>query len=655
MKNLFLKTGLIILFLPFVFGLEVQSQVTVGSSDDPIRGALLEIKDQPADADNVTATKGGFLPPRAKLVHIGELNPFVIAASDEEKKQHEGLIVYNMTDNSEEGLEVGLNYWDGEKWNLMGVGTTKASYAIANCEAINITGGDLSTGVPLSTGNTMVITLSVTKPGLYNIIARSEPDNGYYFHASGEFQLEGTYEVVAFGAGSPVSPRDPDDANLPVEQQALDQITVFLNGKDSGCTKEIKVIDTNAYPHYELVLNSVEVEGTYRLNKPVTNIEKILVDIDVKASAQGSTWHIYTNTVDGISFSGTGVLGSPGRYTVTLHASGAPNSTSVKNMTISCNSDLTGEAVRTIQDVLVQPVIDMKKIVAFGDTAYGLSSGGTNGCGAMINNTMNYGNNVNSIVKYEGFSGNIQIETGLSDALVAKYTGADGSTPYDIIVITFDLRPTTASQRNNLKNYVDNKGVLIYLDQGAYTVDLLNTIFGSNLTIYNTASMGTQIDLLNKISEVDDEITNGPFGDVKGFAWGCDYANTIGLTVLPSDDVIIYSSNINAATNTAPSSGTAANVKATMFRHPTKNFFWCGDSGLIHGGTSTSTDTTPFWIGPVTKVVDGVNVTYPKYPIAKPNYGSSSSNRRSVYNSILFANVMAWALDMAETNGINTP
>ena len=654
MEKLIGKTGLGILFFLLFLKFDAQAQVTIGSLEDPSAAALLELKDQPADENNVTAVRGGFLLPRVQLMHKDELNPFIVTASDEEKKLHTGLIVYNLTENSENGLEVGLNYWDGAKWNLMGVGTPKASYAIANCEAITITGGDLSTGTPLSTANTMVITLSVTTPGIYNIIARTSPDNGYYFYASGEFQLEGTYEIVAQGAGSPIAARDPDNSNLPAEQQVMDELTVYLNGESSGCTKEIKVLDTNSYPHYQLIQNTVKVHGTYRLNKPVTGDEKITLDIMVEADAQGEVWQIYTNTVDGLSFSGTGVLGAVGRYTVTLHATGTPANLSAKNMTISCNSDLAPPAIVTLYDIMVQPVIGKKTIVAFGDTRYGLTSGGTSGCHAMITQIMNYGNDVNSIVKYEGFSGNVQVVTGLSNEDVAKYTGATGSTPYDIIVITYNLRPN-ATQNRYLKDYVDKGGVLIYLDQEVGCVGLINEICGSNLTVYNAVSMGAQIYQLNKILNVDDAIANGPFGDVRGLAWGCDFANTIGLTVLPSNDVIVYSNNINGATGTAPGSGTAANVKTTLFRHPTKNFLWCGDSGLIHGGTDVSAVITPFWVGSVNKTINGQTVNYPKYPVLKPNYGSNASNLRPVYNSTLFANIMAWALEMAETNGINTP
>lgn len=545
MNILSMKTKFIILLLSLFYNLNVHAQVTVGTDEAPEKAALLQIKDQSADANNVTATQGGFLLPRVQLVQSNELIPFIASATQQERKLHEGLIVYNLTDNPDNGLEVGINYWDGEKWNLLSVGKTKeASYTIADCEAIKITGGDLTVGVPLTAANTMVITLSVTKPGAYNIMAKPETDNGYYFRASGEFQLTGTFEVIAVGVGSPIESRNPDDASLPAGQQLFDQVSVSLNGNASGCTKDIKV------------------------------------------------------------------LGS-------------------------------------------KPVIAQKRMVVFGDTTYGFTSGGAFGAQALLTDNMNYGTNENSIVKYEGFSGNLQTETAMSDTNIKKYTGADGSTPYDIIMITYNIIPSEA-QMSYLRKYVDKNGVLIFFSERPISsTAMIDSIFDAKLTNANIVDMSTSIYQLNKISDIDDEITNGPFGDVRGLAWGCDVANTLGLTTLP-ENAIVYSSNINAATN-QPATGTQANVKATMLRHQTKNFFWCGDGGFVHGGTGTSATEIPLWVGSVNKTINGVSVNYPKYPVAKSNYGSNAASKTNVYNSVLFANIMAWGLRMAETNGINTP
>ena len=195
--------------------------------------------------------------------------------------------------------------------------------------------------------------------------------------------------------------------------------------------------------------------------------------------------------------------------------------------------------------------------------------------------------------------------------------------------------------------------MLIVLDQDktstGYSVRLLAGIF--NISNPKTVNIGTGTNQVPKLTYVDDEILNGPFGDIRGLQIGDDNADTAGIvTDLPAD-AIIYADGINAHTN-SQGTGNAADVKALLLRHRTKNFFWSGDGGLIASSTSTGSRSYPFKLGPYTNT--SLGVTYPYYPVAKPDYGYGSASL-PVYNSVLFANVMAWALRMAEENGINTP
>jgi len=99
------------------------AQVTIGSGEAPSRAALLEIKDQKPDAQNVTSTKGGLALPRVSLVNSATLEPF-IATNDpdwtnattqaELKTTHTGLMVYNL--NATSPFTKGIYVWTGEKW-----------------------------------------------------------------------------------------------------------------------------------------------------------------------------------------------------------------------------------------------------------------------------------------------------------------------------------------------------------------------------------------------------------------------------------------------------------------------------------------------------------------------------------------------------------
>lgn len=107
-------------------------QITIGSGIPPAKGALLELKENEADSENVTAKTGGFGLPRVKLENVITLQPFIptnsvdwntsnIAAT---KKNHTGLMVYNLSETS--GFVKGIYVWDGNRWLIAKTSTTDA-------------------------------------------------------------------------------------------------------------------------------------------------------------------------------------------------------------------------------------------------------------------------------------------------------------------------------------------------------------------------------------------------------------------------------------------------------------------------------------------------------------------------------------------------
>lgn len=100
------------------------AQVTIGTDKEPSKAALLDIKDQnSASAGGVTSTTGGLLLPRVNLVNVGDLEPFITGGGTaDEKANHKGLVVYNLTNNA--SFKPGLYTWDGTGWILAGEGVT---------------------------------------------------------------------------------------------------------------------------------------------------------------------------------------------------------------------------------------------------------------------------------------------------------------------------------------------------------------------------------------------------------------------------------------------------------------------------------------------------------------------------------------------------
>ncbi|NDV70288.1 FISUMP domain-containing protein [Dysgonomonas sp. 25] len=105
---------------------QVNAQVTIGSSNPPVGGALLDLKQQTPDANNVTASKGLGLP-RVKLTDYDQLFPMFDAISgtdyvkggdsfdkDTQDAAHTGLVVYHEDKCTMTGK--GVYVWVGTEW-----------------------------------------------------------------------------------------------------------------------------------------------------------------------------------------------------------------------------------------------------------------------------------------------------------------------------------------------------------------------------------------------------------------------------------------------------------------------------------------------------------------------------------------------------------
>lgn len=118
--NKFLK--LAITLIACIISTPVLSQVTIGMGEAPARTALLQIKDQSADANNITSKTGGFLLPRVGLVNLKTLQSFMETTDpgyNDEKRNSVGLFVFNITRSEPDSIYPGLYFWDGDQWDMI--------------------------------------------------------------------------------------------------------------------------------------------------------------------------------------------------------------------------------------------------------------------------------------------------------------------------------------------------------------------------------------------------------------------------------------------------------------------------------------------------------------------------------------------------------
>lgn len=163
--------------------IELQAQMTVGSDTEPSRAALLDVKTQNPDGNNLTSTVGGVVLPRVKLVNINTLEPF-IEDNDPDitmlKKSHVGLTVYNL--NKTTPFALGIYVWDGQKWIKKGSGST--SFSVGN--GLTLSGNEIKLGGSLEESTTISQTtnnfnFSTGSDGLWKI-----NENDFFIKGNGD-------------------------------------------------------------------------------------------------------------------------------------------------------------------------------------------------------------------------------------------------------------------------------------------------------------------------------------------------------------------------------------------------------------------------------------------------------------------------------------
>ncbi|MCA5004430.1 fimbrillin family protein [Sphingobacterium bovistauri] len=294
---------------------------------------------------------------------------------------------------------------------------------------------------------------------------------------------------------------------------------------------------------------------------------------------------------------------------------------------------------------------------------------------AVINDTRNFGNLPESLVRMQPYAtgqgvwkGGNATNAGTANAANSNYLTTRASVVNqqeiidrlqstniniqpDIVVFGHDMYYMLTALNNALVEYVNKGGVFIMMNElnAIYPKEFLYKLFGvseSSITMTSLGGPGAMYKILN----VDDPVTNGPFGDVRGKHWGEDASVTVGVNGLPANDIIVYSYGLPVNHNVT--GYTAWATIPSMFRHKTKNFFYLGDGGLTSflDNTNTSYTTVPFKYDPATR-----------RPLPKP-YGYAWINTpdgvdyplgsQSAYNGHIAGNIMLWSAELAEFKGI---
>ncbi|WP_419488469.1 hypothetical protein [Chryseobacterium bernardetii] len=525
----------------------------------------------------------------------------------------DGLTIYNITEDC-------INYWSlaDNEWKSVCGQMGKAVFTV-DCSNTKAMGTYVQTK-ELTASNYLSVSVNVTKVGSYTITGTTT--NGYNFYGTGVFLNTGTQTIQVPGQGVPAAIQ-------------VDTVGLNANGTDVTCTPAVTVNVLSPAGSYTMSCGSATVNGVYKVGTALTAANTITLPVNV--TALGS-YTITTNTVDGISFSGSGTFTSTGNQNVTLNGTGTPASTSVKTLTITSDSQGGVSTTCTVQVIVVIPI---KKILHIGnETMYGYSAF-TGPSRSLMDSPTNFGTTAASKVKAEGYT-HISLGTNPTDAALLT---ALNNKP-DIVIIGFDNSSLNATQSGYLVDYMNKKGVVIaFQDRTDSNVSLnfLRVVFSNPaLTVgYVGGGAGAVYPLAN----ANDPILNGPFGDVRGKNWGEDASTTVAIT-----------SNVNGVipySYAQPINNTTTYSGITGFRHSNLNLVWFGDGGFLSNENANGNQYPSNTIEPFVAPSTGGYL-----PVQKSAYGYAgngyTAGSMQVQNSILFANMLAWAIQQAEFNGINT-
>lgn len=618
-RHTVLKT---VLFLAFIFSFTLQTvaQVTIGSGEQPVSGALLQLKDKENVTDGTFNASKGLALPRVTLSDKHELYPMFLQNPEDLTsgpnadyaanksildKSHTGLIVYNLVEDDDKELCLGLNQWDGEQWNCFESKMGNAKFDLVSCSDITV-GGVYVEGTATTSMNYLSINLNVAKPGAFTITATS--GNGYSFYLSGVALSRGGMTVNVPCQGTPIAVQ-------------TDKLTFSGIDLVAGCEPEVEV--SSAVASYSLNCSSIVVNGQYVKGTVLTSYNTITLNVTVTTSG---SYNISTPLTNGIRFSASGNF-TVGTQPVTLIGSGTPTVNVDFPVTINANTQ-QGNGICSATVPMTLPA--MTYAVIGSGTTYSWNSSARSS--ALTNGGMSFG--PNGIVKIVSFT---QLWATSTVNTAANYlnNGYNGSMPDVVLYFAYGAAPNT-NITTALRDYINKGGCVIYGSADGTSSDvntLLSGLFG--ISPAQAQSGGQSNDDVYPISNLpNDPVINGPFGNLSARHWGEDNATTgsVIMTQLPTNSVQVCTARSASKTSQDPQ-------YSIVWYNDSKNFFYFGDSV----GSSTTDNTTDAF--PAKYNNQGL-------PLSK-NYGPGSAWNQFIYNSALELNSVAWALKKAAISGIN--
>lgn len=521
--------------------------------------------------------------------------------------QVNSLLIYNIDEDC-------FNYFSKKenKWKSI-CGNTSGNAVIAevNCENLAIR-GDYKAGTPLNSSNYLELSVNVTKAGSYEISAISNPVNGYFFSSSGNFLAAGIINITVPGFGIPIS-------------EQTDSIIVVVNST-SYCGKDVEVQSSEITPVFDVLCNNSpsNVKGEYIVGTPLQfDDNQLLLTINSNQESFGSIYKITTDTVNGCYFSAEGVI-VQSQQIVALSGYGTPQVGGTNTFRIMSN---TGNGVNVYSGCEMQVKVARRTItiVGVGENNTYYMGATTNGMYRLLNNSSLFAPNQTSTFPVNGF--NI-IKQGAGNGINLSTIIANNKP--DIIIIQYNWIGGAygASNLQALTDFVNSNGVLILCSDGDGSTaernvrckNIIDSIFETTaFTPTGITSEDTQPFAATGDSEAP--VLDGPFMNLREKHMARDAGNNFNFTSTDMTNVSVISWNNDSK------------VSMRAFMHKSKGFMFIGDGAPF---SYSSENVAPY--------------NYPMKLDSDYNPAINIWSTPHTYNSYLFCNIMAWAVDYIQKN-----
>ncbi|MCL1868669.1 MAG: hypothetical protein FWF72_07005 [Paludibacter sp.] len=481
-----------------------------------------------------------------------------------------------------------------------------------DCQNINLNNfGTLKQGVAIPDNSTLTMPVNAS--------------------TGGTTQITANFAGLSFSTGAPGAPGEITLANgaqivtlYPVTlgqkpNQAGDH-QVALSSSKGGYEKCASPKTVTVQPatasFSNISISTFTNQNQYILN-PYTGGVDVPCDMVLAVQVDVAGEYNLTTTVNGVTWAGQGSVPA-GNSTVTLQpvnpTSNRPLASGQHSVSLSYTKITGGTPGAAVTNSKIVYFVQRSvNVLCLGGAPYsGYST--TYNAGKMIRDTKNFGPTgtvgVQAIKMFDG--GGAPSTAALRNSI--------NNNKIDIIVVAYNFQPNTAADRQVLADFVNNKGgALIFSSElnPAYAQDLVSRISGSNITFALTG--GTTY--INIVENISDPVITGPFVDLRGKAIGNDVANAMPVQSSSVPSPLITLAKVQA------------NGNVWAFRHPSKGFLYICDSGWLAGHPTAST---------ADRTIYPLQLNSDNTPKTK-----AYSGENTVYNSFLWGNSMAWAIDWA--------